>query len=55
MDIDVLKKDIIVILYYVKQEYVEELGTNLKKKSPYFIIQLIIYLNRILHEPETRY
>ena len=31
MDIDVLKKGINVIIYYVKQKYIKDLGISLKK------------------------
>ena len=31
MNIDVLKKGISIIVYYVKQEYIEDLGISLKK------------------------
>ena len=38
MDIDALKKGINIIIYHVKQEYIKDLGTSLKKKPPHFII-----------------
>ena len=55
MDIDVPKKGIDIIIYYVKQEYIEDLGINLKRRLPHSIIQPIIYLNRIFYKLEIRY
>ena len=55
MDIDVLKKGMGVMIYYVKLEYIKFMGKDFKKRFLRFVVQFIMYLSWMLTEAEIRY
>ena len=55
MDINISKKGMGVIIYYIKSEYIKLIDKDFKKRPPQSVVQLIIYLSQILIKAETRY